>query len=67
MEKSNESKQTEKNANFVEKISTFELQRKKMLPFKLFEFQEQFMIGAFLLILTQLEKTRSLGKVFIKI
>ena len=33
--------------------------------FKLFEFQERFTIGAFLITLTQLEKTGSTGKVFI--
>ena len=35
------------------------------MPFKLFEFLEQFMIGTFLLTLTKLEKTRSSGKIFI--
>ena len=35
------------------------------MPFQLFEFLEQFMIGAFLITLTQLEKTGSTGKVFI--
>ena len=33
------------------------------MPFKLFEFLERFMIGAFFIILSQLEKTRSTGKV----
>ena len=35
------------------------------MPFKLFEFLEQIMIGAFLITLTQLKKTGSIGKVFI--
>ena len=35
------------------------------MPFKLFEFLEQFMVGAFLIIRTQLEKIGSKGKVFI--
>ena len=35
------------------------------MPFKLFQFLEQLMIGAFLITLTQLEKTGSIGKVFI--
>ena len=46
-----------KNLNF--RIS------KKKMPFKRFEFLEQFMIGAFLTTWTQLEKTGSIGKVFI--
>ena len=41
-----------KNTEFIEKISTF-------------EFLEQFMIGAFLITLTQLEKTGLTGKIFI--
>ena len=53
-----------KNTDFVEKISTFEFQRKKM-SFNLFEFLQQFMIGAVLMTLTQLEKTGSTDKVFI--
>ena len=35
------------------------------MPFKLFEILEQFMIGAFLITWIQLEKTGSIGKVFI--
>ena len=35
------------------------------MPFKLFEFLERFMNGAFLITLTQLEKTGSTGEVFI--
>ena len=35
------------------------------MPFKLFEFLERFMIGAFLITLTQLEKTGSIGKILI--
>ena len=35
------------------------------MPFELFEFLERFMIGASLIILTQLEKPGSTGKVFI--
>ena len=33
------------------------LSKKKGMPFKLFEFHERFMTGAFLITLTQLEKT----------
>ena len=54
-----------RNTDFVEKISSFELQRKKWMPFKLFEFLEQLMIGACLIALTKLDKTGSTGKVFI--
>ena len=35
------------------------------MPFKLFEFKEQFMIGAFSITWTQLENTGSTGKAFI--
>ena len=35
------------------------------MPFKLFEFQEKFMIEAFLTTLNQIEKTGSTGKAFI--
>ena len=35
------------------------------MPSKLFELLEEFMIGAFLITLTQLKKTGSIGKVFI--
>ena len=35
------------------------------MPFKLFEFLEQFVFSAFLITLTQFEKTGSKGKVFI--
>ena len=35
------------------------------MPLKLFEFLKRFMIGAFLITLTQLDKTGSTGKVFI--
>ena len=35
------------------------------MTFKLFKSLERFMIGAFLITLTQLEKTGSTGKVFI--
>ena len=45
----------------------FEFQRKKEIPYKLFEFLERFMIGAFLIKLTQLEKTGSTGKVLIRL
>ena len=37
------------------------------MPFKLFEFQEQSIIDAFLKTLTQHEKTGSTGKVFIQL
>ena len=39
--------------------------KKKQISVKLFEFLEQFMIGNFLITLTQLEKTGSIGKYFI--
>ena len=58
----NASKQEKKC--FVEKISTFELQKKKQTLFKLFEFLEQFMIYTFVITLIQLEKSGSTGKVF---
>ena len=35
------------------------------MPFELFELLEQFTIGSFLIRLTQLEKTGSIGKVII--
>ena len=35
------------------------------MPFKLFDFLEQFIVGAFLITITQLEKTGSTGEVFI--
>ena len=35
------------------------------MPFKLFEFLERFMIGVFLITLTQFQKNGSTGKVFI--
>ena len=35
------------------------------MPFKLFEFQERFMIGAILISFTQLEKSGSTGKNYI--
>ena len=37
----------------------------KFTPSKLFEFHEQLMIGAFLINLTQFEKTGSMSKTFI--
>ena len=49
--------------HFVEKTSTFTFQRKKKMPFKLFEFLELFMIGDFLITLTQPEKTGSICKI----
>ena len=36
------------------------------MPFKLFEILKQFMIGAFLITSTQLEKTGSIGKVLFR-
>ena len=42
------------------------MQLKKM-PFKLFKILERFIIGAFLITLTQREKTGSTGKVFIQL
>ena len=38
-----------KTLDFLEKISTFEFQRKKQIPYRLFEFLEQLMIGAFVI------------------
>ena len=35
------------------------------MPFKIFEFLERFIIGVFLISLTQAEKTGSAGKIFI--
>ena len=58
----NASKQ--KKPDFLEKISTFKFQRKKM-PFELSEFLGRFMIATFLITITQLEKNGSQGKVFI--
>ena len=37
------------------------------MPFQLFELLERFMIGAFLIRLTQLQKTGSIGKLFIQL
>ena len=37
------------------------------MPLKLFEFLDQFMIGTFLIKLTQFEKTGSIGKLFISL
>ena len=39
--------------------------KEKKIPFKLFEFLERLMIGAFSITVTQLRKTGSTGKVFI--
>ena len=56
----------------LKKFLTFEFQIKKQMPFKLFEFLEQFVFGlallftlTVLLTLTQFEKTGSKGKLFI--
>ena len=49
----------QKNTDLVEKFSTFD--------FQLFAFLERFMISVFLITLTQLEKTGSIGKVFISL
>ena len=54
-----------KNTLKLLKISAFKFQRKKWMPFKLFEILEQFMMGAFVITLTQLERTGSTAKVFI--
>ena len=35
------------------------------MALKLYEFQEQFLMGIFLMKLTQFEKTRTLGSVFV--
>ena len=53
-----------KNPDFVEKNSQLRIS-KKMMPIELFEFLERFMMGTFLINLTQLKKTGSTGKVFI--
>ena len=37
-----------KHTDFVEKNPNFRISKKKWMPFKLFEFLEQFIIGAFL-------------------
>ena len=37
------------------------------MPLKVFEFREQFMAGAFLIKLTQFEKTGSIDKIFISL
>ena len=51
------------NASKHEKLPNFK--EKKWMPLKLFEFLERSVIGAFLVTLNQLEKTGSIGKVFI--
>ena len=53
-----------KNNDLFLKNLTFEFQTKQM-PFKLFEFQEQFTIDTFLIKLTQFEITGSISKFFI--
>ena len=55
-----------KNRLIFVKSSTFDFELKNM-PLKFFEFQEQFVIGAFLIKLTQFEKTRSIGKLFVSL
>ena len=54
-----------KHTEFAEKNLNFRFAKKKQMPFKLFEFLEQIMIGATLITLTQFEKTGSTGKVFV--
>ena len=53
-----------KTPTLLKKTLNFEFQ-KKMMPIELFEFLERFMMGTFLINLTQLKKTGSTGKVFI--
>ena len=60
----NASKQ-EKTLTLLKNLNLQVSKKKSWMPFKIFEFLEQFMIGAFLIILTQLEKTVSIGKIFI--
>ena len=55
----NASKQ--KNTDFEKKSQI----SKKEIPLKLFEFQEQFMIGAVLIALIQLKKIESTGMFFL--
>ena len=57
-------KETEKKNCFFEKLQIY---RKKYMAFKLFEFQEQFIIDTFFIKSTQLQKTGSKGKFFIQL
>ena len=41
--------------------------KKIYMPLTLFEFHEKFMLGAFLIKLTQFEKAESVGKIFISL
>ena len=54
----------QKKLTRTEKASIFEIQRKNM-TLKFFELQEESMIGTFVLKLTQIKKTGSIGKLFI--
>ena len=54
----NACKETEKNP-------TFRFQIKKCIALRLFEFQEQYVVGSFLIKITQFEKIGLLGKVLI--
>ena len=56
--------QHKKTLTFLKNLN-FRISKKKEMPFKLFEFLDIFMIGAFLITLTQLEKSGSIGKIFI--
>ena len=44
-----------------QKKHSFQILENKYMPYKLFEFQEHLMNGAFLIKLTQFEKTRSIS------
>ena len=51
---------------FFSQIFNFRIsKKKKQIALKLFEFVEQFILGTWLLKLTQFEKTGSIGKTFI--
>ena len=60
----NASKHKKKQSSL--KNSHFLNSKEKNMPFKLFDFLERFMIGAFLISLIQLEKTGPTGKVLFR-
>ena len=60
----NANKQKEK-LTLLKKSQRSNFKQKKQMPFKLSEFLERFMTDAFVVTLTQLEKTGSTGKVLI--
>ena len=62
----NERKETKKKTHFLFwKKFNFRTSKLKIMAWKLFEFQEQFMIHTYFVKLTQFEKTGSIGQVFI--